>query len=121
MGAEGAAPAEEGGAGEAVVDELGGGDQVHEPGEDGGGAVGDLQEGEEGDGENGEDGVNWDAVAGCSVDVLVRGFPNGHECGGLAWSGSWALCLLVRDQIVTAMHSRRNCCPPRTPKPTLER
>ena len=42
MGAQGAAPAEEGGAGYAVVDELGGGDEADEPGEDGGGAVGDL-------------------------------------------------------------------------------
>ena len=45
MRAEGAAPEKERGAGDAVVDELGGGDQVDEPGEDGGGAVGDLQEG----------------------------------------------------------------------------
>jgi len=71
LGAQGAAPEEERGAGDAVVDELGGGDQVDEPGEDGGGAVGDLQEGEEGDGEDGEDGVDWDAVAGCSTDGLV--------------------------------------------------
>lgn len=67
MGAQGAAPAEESGAGDAVVDELRGGDEVHEPGEDGSGAVGDLQEGDEGDGEDGHDGVDWDAVAGCSL------------------------------------------------------
>lgn len=67
MRAQGAAPAEEGGAGDAVVDELRGGDQVDEPGEDGGGAVGDLQEGDEGDGEDGQDGVDGDAVAGCSL------------------------------------------------------
>ena len=45
LGAESTAPAEEGGAGDAVVDELGGGDEVDEPGEDGRGAVGDLEEG----------------------------------------------------------------------------
>lgn len=78
MGAEGAAPAEECGAGEAVVDELGGGDEVDEPGEDGCRAVGDLQESEEGDGEDREDGVNWDAVPGCSVDVLAWWFFDGH-------------------------------------------
>ena len=71
MGGERAAPHEESQAGDAVVDELGGGDQVDEPGEDGGGAVGDLQEGEEGDGEDGEDGVDWDAVTRCAVDVLA--------------------------------------------------
>lgn len=49
MGAQGAAPHEKGEAGDAVVDELRGGDEVDEPGEDGGGAVGDLQEGDEGD------------------------------------------------------------------------
>lgn len=74
LGTEGAAPEEESGAGDAVVDELGGGDQVDEPGEDGGGAVGDLQEGEEGNGEDGEDGVDWDSVAGCSVGVLAGVF-----------------------------------------------
>jgi hypothetical protein len=52
LGAEGTAPAEEGGTGNAVVNELGGSDKVYEPGEDGCGAVGDLQEGEEGDGED---------------------------------------------------------------------
>jgi hypothetical protein len=45
LGFEGAAPAEEGCAGDTVVDELGGGDEVYEPGEDCCGAVGDLEEG----------------------------------------------------------------------------
>ena len=52
MGAQGAAPHEEGQAGYAVVDELRGGDEVYEPGEDGGAAGRDLQESEEGDGED---------------------------------------------------------------------
>lgn len=76
---EGFAPAEEGEAYDAIVDELRGGDEVDEPVEDSGGAAGDLEEGDEGDDEDGEDAVDWDAVAGCS------GFGQWCCFAGLIW------------------------------------